>query len=119
VALESTVITHGMPWPQNMEMARAVEEIVRAEGAMPATIAVIGGRLRIGLDAAALETLARTRDAMKLSRADLALAQRLKAGDAEAFRGLVRAQHNRLIRIEEQLGSRAVYPGRKAFAQNG
>jgi pseudouridine-5'-phosphate glycosidase len=74
VALESTIITHGMPWPQNMEMARAVEEIVRAEGALPATIAVIGGRLRVGLDPATLETLARARDAMKLSRADLAYA---------------------------------------------
>ena len=48
VALESTIITHGMPFPQNADMAASVEEIVRAEGATPATIAVFGGRLKIG-----------------------------------------------------------------------
>lgn len=73
VALESTIITHGMPWPQNVETARAVEDVVRAAGAVPATIAVMGGRIHIGLSAAELEILGQTRDAMKLSRADLAV----------------------------------------------
>ncbi|MDP3862434.1 MAG: pseudouridine-5'-phosphate glycosidase [Phaeovulum sp.] len=73
VALESTIITHGMPYPQNLETARAVEGEVRAAGAVPATIAVIGGRIRIGLDGAELDALAQTPDAMKLSRADLAV----------------------------------------------
>ena len=50
VALESTIISHGMPYPQNVETARAVEEIVRACGAVPATIAVIDGVARVGLD---------------------------------------------------------------------
>ncbi|MFC3568697.1 pseudouridine-5'-phosphate glycosidase [Paracoccus simplex] len=74
VALESTIITHGMPWPQNLEMARRVEATVREAGATPATIAIIGGRIRVGLDAETLEQLARTPqgEAMKLSRADLA-----------------------------------------------
>jgi pseudouridylate synthase len=72
VALESTIITHGMPWPRNLETARAVEAAVRAEGAVPATIAVIGGRLHAGLDAGALEGLAQARGVAKLSRADLA-----------------------------------------------
>ena len=72
VALESTIITHGMPFPQNLETARRVEDTVRAAGAVPATIAVMGGAIHAGLDAATLETLARTPDAMKLSRADLA-----------------------------------------------
>lgn len=72
VALESTIITHGMPYPQNLETARAVEAAVREGGAVPATIAVTGGRLRIGLDAHELEALAQTKDAMKCSRADLA-----------------------------------------------
>lgn len=72
VALESTIITHGMPFPQNLETARRVEDTVRAAGAVPATIAVLGGAIHAGLDAAALETLARTPDALKLSRADLA-----------------------------------------------
>jgi len=72
VALESTIITHGMPFPHNLETARRVEDTVRAAGAVPATIAVMGGAIHAGLDAATLETLARTPDALKLSRADLA-----------------------------------------------
>lgn len=74
VALESTIITHGMPYPQNVETARTVEAEVRAAGAVPATIAVMGGRLHIGLSDSELEQLARARDVMKLSRADLAVA---------------------------------------------
>jgi pseudouridine-5'-phosphate glycosidase len=70
VALESTIITHGMPYPQNLETARAVEDAVRAAGATPATIAVMGGRLHVGLSAAALSDLAQARDVQKLSRAD-------------------------------------------------
>ena len=72
VALESTIITHGMPYPDNLKMARRVEQIVRDNGAVPATIAVMGGRIRIGLDDVDLETLAQTPTARKLSRADLA-----------------------------------------------
>ena len=71
VALESTIITHGMPFPQNVEAARAVEAEVRAHGAVPATIAVMGGQILIGLSDAQLDTLGQTPDAMKLSRADL------------------------------------------------
>lgn len=74
VALESTIITHGMPYPQNLETARRVEAILRAEGVEPATIAVLDGTLHVGLDAADLERLAATEGAMKLSRADLAFA---------------------------------------------
>lgn len=73
VALESTIITHGMPWPQNVETARAVEAAVRAGGAVPATIAVMGGQIHIGLSEAGLDRLGRAQDAMKLSRADLAV----------------------------------------------
>jgi pseudouridylate synthase len=60
VALESTIIAHGMPYPQNLEMAREVEAIVRHNGAIPATIAVINGELRAGLSAAELEHYAQT-----------------------------------------------------------
>ena len=74
VALESTIITHGMPYPQNLETARRVEADIRETGAVPATIAVMQGRIRIGLDASALDALARTPNAWKLSRADLAVA---------------------------------------------
>lgn len=74
VALESTIITHGMPWPQNLEMAQTVEQDIRAGGAVPATIAVMGGRIHIGLSEQGLTDLAQARDVMKLSRADLAVA---------------------------------------------
>ena len=73
VALESTIITHGMPFPQNLDTARAVEAEVRRAGAVPATIAVMGGRIRVGLPGEDLERLARSREAAKLSRADLAV----------------------------------------------
>ncbi|ETD85999.1 pseudouridine-5'-phosphate glycosidase [Rhodobacter capsulatus] len=72
VALESTIITHGMPFPQNLETARRVEAEVRSAGATPATIAVMGGQIHIGLTGAELEALARATGVMKLSRADLA-----------------------------------------------
>jgi pseudouridine-5'-phosphate glycosidase len=71
VALESTIITHGMPYPENLETARMLEREVRAAGAVPATIAVMGGAVRVGLNATELEQLAAAKDALKLSRADL------------------------------------------------
>jgi pseudouridylate synthase len=73
VALESTIITHGMPYPQNLETALKLEETVRAQGATPATIAVVDGRAVVGLDKAALERLARLSGGVaKASRRDLA-----------------------------------------------
>ncbi|XDA96682.1 pseudouridine-5'-phosphate glycosidase [Sulfitobacter sp. LCG007] len=72
VALESTIITHGMPYPQNLEVARQVEEDIRAAGAVPATIAVLEGKLHIGLDPEQLAELAQARGVAKLSRADFA-----------------------------------------------
>lgn len=73
VALESTIITHGMPWPQNVETARLVEEDIRASGAVPATIAVMGGRIHVGLTSDELDRLGQAKGVMKLSRADLAV----------------------------------------------
>ena len=73
VALESTIITHGMPWPRNLEPAQAVEQAVRDAGATPATIAVLDGQLHIGLTGAELERLAQAKGVAKLSRADLAV----------------------------------------------
>lgn len=72
VALESTIITHGMPYPQNLETAQAVEQMVRDNGAVPATMAVMGGKIHVGLNPDELETLAQSRNVAKLSRADLA-----------------------------------------------
>ena len=80
VALESTIIAHGMSYPRNVETARAVERIIRTLGAVPATIAVLGGHLRVGLDEGEIEKLGREGAAMlKLSARDLpaALAGRL------------------------------------------
>ena len=72
VALESTIITHGMPYPQNLEVARQVEDDLRAQGVTPATIAVLDGTLHVGLEPAQLEALAQAKGVAKLSRADLA-----------------------------------------------
>lgn len=72
VALESTIITHGMPFPQNVETARKVEATVKAAGAVPATIAIMGGKIHIGLTDAELDSLGQAKDVAKLSRADLA-----------------------------------------------
>lgn len=72
VALESTIITHGMPWPQNVETARRVEAEVRAHGATPATMAVMGGRIHVGLSDVELDRLGQAKGVAKLSRADLA-----------------------------------------------
>jgi len=74
VALESTVISHGLPYPQNLETAKNLEQIVRDNGAVPATIAVLKGEFRIGLTDNQLEYLATGKDIRKISRRDLAVA---------------------------------------------
>ena len=72
VALESTIISHGMPYPQNVEMAKECERIIRENGATPATIAIIDGMIHIGLDEDQLEYLATAKDVTKVSRRDFA-----------------------------------------------
>jgi pseudouridine-5'-phosphate glycosidase len=72
VALESTIISHGMPYPQNVQTAREVEQVIRAAGAVPATIALIDGRICVGLADDQLERLGNAEDALKVSRRDLA-----------------------------------------------
>src|SRR4051794_14537242 len=74
VALESTVISHGLPHPQNIETAMAMEEIVRDSGAVPATIAVFDGEFHVGLSRDEIERLATAKDIRKISRRDLAIA---------------------------------------------
>ncbi|XP_038164794.1 pseudouridine-metabolizing bifunctional protein C1861.05 isoform X4 [Cyprinodon tularosa] len=71
VALESTIITHGMPFPHNLSTAKEVEEIVRAEGAIPATIGIIDGKIRVGLSSEELDYLAQYKTPLKVSRRDL------------------------------------------------
>ena len=72
VALESTIISHGMPYPENLRTATQLEAIIREEGAVPATIALVGGKLRVGLEPMALEEFAQAKDIVKVSRRDFA-----------------------------------------------
>lgn len=72
VALESTIISHGMPYPQNVETARKVEQIIRDNGAVPATIAILDGKIKIGLSDEELEMFGKSSDVAKASRRDLA-----------------------------------------------
>jgi pseudouridine-5'-phosphate glycosidase len=74
VALETTIVTHGMPYPENVATARSLEAEIRARGAVPATIAVMGGAIRVGLSPSELDELATTQNVLKLSRNDLAYA---------------------------------------------
>jgi pseudouridylate synthase len=82
VALESTLISHGLPRPENLEIARGIEEIVREEGAVPATIAVVEGMVRIGLDREGLETIATGDDVVKCSARDLSVVMARRATGA-------------------------------------
>lgn len=74
VALESTIVAHGMPYPENLETAQRLESIIRSEGAVPATIAVANGQLQIGCDQELLLSLATEQDVWKVSRRDLPMA---------------------------------------------
>jgi len=71
VALESSIISHGMPYPQSLEMAKEIEEIVRAEGVQPATLAIMDGKIQIGLDPEILDAFAKTREVEKVSSSNL------------------------------------------------
>ena len=72
VALESTIISHGMPFPQNLEMVHRCESLIRAQGAIPATIALMDGKIKVGLSEEEVMTLAKATDVVKVSRRDFA-----------------------------------------------
>jgi len=93
VALESTVITHGLPYPENLKLAQDMEADVTAGGAFPATIALLDGKIQVGLNASQLEQLATAKDAIKVSRRDfgLALARGIPGGTTVA--GTLHAAH--------------------------
>jgi pseudouridylate synthase len=111
VALESTIITHGMPYPQNLETARIVEGAVRQAGAVPATIAVLKGALHVGLRQGELEGLAQTPDALKLSRADIAVAMATGATGATTVAATMIAAHRAGIRVFATGGIGGVHKG--------
>ena len=94
VALESAVITHGLPYPQNLETARAMEAVVRDNGALPATIALLEGKIRVGLSEDELETIAQLEDTRKISLRDfgIALSQGLSGGTTVAATLFVSSQ---------------------------
>ncbi|HPF18438.1 MAG TPA: pseudouridine-5'-phosphate glycosidase [Bacillota bacterium] len=87
VALESTIISHGMPYPVNVETALAVEANVRKQGGVPATIAVIGGRIKVGLTRDEIEHLARAKGVRKVSRRDLPVVTALEVDGATTVAG--------------------------------
>jgi len=99
VALESTVVTHGLPYPQNLSLARDMEAAIREEGATPATIALLGGRVRVGLSDVEVEDLSRLKDSMKVSRRDIAAAIHLKASGGTTVSGTMHIAHHAGIRV--------------------
>lgn len=99
VALESTVITHGLPRPQNLQLARDMERVVRENGAAPATIAILDGQIRVGLTDAELERLAGETNVRKISRRDFATAIVRKECGGTTVAGTMFAAHRAGIRV--------------------
>lgn len=99
VALESTLIAHGLPWPVNLETARASEDAVRAVGAVPATIAVLGGVPTVGLSGTQLEDLARLPNVRKASRRDLGAAVALGQHAATTISATMALAHAANVRV--------------------
>jgi pseudouridine-5'-phosphate glycosidase len=99
LALESTLIAHGLPYPQNLETARELEAVARAHGTEPRTIAIIGGEIKIGLDDDALQHLAQARAVLKLARRDIALAIAQKRDGATTVSATMWLAHRAGIRV--------------------
>ena len=98
-ALESTLISHGLPYPQNLETARELEAVARAHGTEPRTIAIIGGEIKIGLSDAQLQHLAQARAVLKLARRDIALAIAQKSDGATTVSATMWLAHRAGIRV--------------------
>jgi pseudouridine-5'-phosphate glycosidase len=111
VALESTIISHGLPYPANNNMAKEVEDIIRSEGAVPATIAVIGGVIKVGLDRDDLEILSTSKDVLKLSKRDIAYAVSTKRHGATTVSATMVIAHMAGIRVFATGGIGGVHRG--------
>ncbi|MBG6172418.1 pseudouridine-5'-phosphate glycosidase [Labrenzia sp. EL_208] len=111
VALESTIITHGMPFPRNVETARQVEADIRAEGAVPATIAIMDGKLHVGLSDADLDRLAQAEDVMKCSRADMTFALATGRFGATTVAATMMAAHLAGVKVFATGGIGGVHKG--------
>ena len=111
VALESTLITHGLPYPVNRETARHLEEVVRAAGAVPATIAILQGRVHVGLSPSELESLARAQGVRKCSRRDLPIVLAGRLDGATTVAGTMYLAHLAGIRVFATGGIGGVHRG--------
>ena len=111
VALESTIISHGMPYPKNVETALEVEEIIRKNGAVPATIGIIGGRIKIGLTKDEIEYMATAKDVLKVSRRDFPLVVSQKLDGATTVAGTMIAAHMAGIKVFVTGGIGGVHRG--------
>jgi pseudouridine-5'-phosphate glycosidase len=111
VALETTILSHGMPYPHNLETAIRVERAVREEGAVPATIAVLEGVIHAGLEEGELELLARAGDVLKLSRADLAFAVSERRNGATTVAATMVCAHGARIGVFATGGIGGVHRG--------
>lgn len=99
LALESTLISHGLPYPQNLETARDLEAVARAHGVEPRTVAILGGEIKIGLSDDELQQLAQARDVMKLSRRDIAACIAHKRDGATTVSATMWLAHRAGIRV--------------------
>jgi pseudouridine-5'-phosphate glycosidase len=111
VALESTVISHGLPWPENLELARRMEATIRAGGATPATVGLLGGQIKIGLTDDEVQHLARARGVWKISRRDYAVALAQKRAGATTVAGTMMAAHWAGVRVFATGGIGGVHRG--------
>ncbi len=111
VALESTIITHGMPYPQNIEVAAQVEQDIRDTGAVPATMAVLEGALRVGLEADQLQDLGQAQGVAKISRADMAACMSTGGTGATTVAATMIAAHYAGIEVFATGGIGGVHQG--------
>ena len=111
IALESTIISHGMPYPKNVETALAVEDVIRKGGAVPATIGIIGGRIKIGLTRDEIEYMATAENVLKVSRRDFPLVISQKGDGATTVAGTMIAANMAGIRLFVTGGIGGVHRG--------
>ncbi len=111
VALETTIVSHGMPYPENVETALALEREIRRRGATPATIAVLDGAIRVGLKESQLDALAKGGDVLKLSRADLVYALAVRRPGATTVAATMICAHMAGIRVFATGGIGGVHRG--------
>ena len=91
VGLETAVVTHGLPYPTNIELAQAMENLIREEGAVPATVGVLGGKAQVGMNPADIQLLAQDRDVIKISRRDFSRAALKKLNGGTTVAGTLTA----------------------------